>query len=295
MKNRSYLFLVVLMTLLAGCGSSKLVVSHYENAVKAETEGNYAAAVEAWDQYFNSQLSSNMEIAPANYAQAGKVAFKAGRFDLAESWLGAAESANYTDQEIYFDLARIYRDKDNLSKELLALESCHKSFPDPSDETGMNTRLFDIYSQAGNVGKAQEFWPLMKVESHREEKYLDHYFSIQQKLKNSELADSVALELVKINPKHVDALEWLGKKYYNEAEEHYQREMKAYEKKKTHLQYQYLLTELKKVTTEFKKSLEYFDVLWEMDQNQHYASYLVNIYTRLDNADKANYYRKFIK
>ena len=90
------------------------------------------------------------------------------------------------------------------------------------------------------------------------------------------------------------ALEWLGETYYHKAENSYQAEMKAYEKKHTHLQYLHLTQELKVINGNFQKSLDCFSTLWDLEQKKSYATYLTNIYTRFDNKAKADYYRKFV-
>ena len=134
----------------------------------------------------------------------------------------------------------------------------------------------------------------MSEESRKTEKYLNNYFQIERKLENDALTDSIAEVILEVNPDHVKALEWLGDKYYQEAESLYQREMKKYENNKTHMQHFHLVQELKNVTADFKKSLTYFKRLWDIEQNPRYASYMANIYTRFEDPEKAKYYKKFI-
>jgi tetratricopeptide (TPR) repeat protein len=85
-------------------------------------------------------------------------------------------------------------------------------------------------------------------------------------------------------------MKWFGEKYFWLAENRYQAEMEAYEKKRTNSQYAKLLEAFKIVTRDFKTSLGYFTRLYKLYPKPEYARYLGNIYTRLDDKEKAKYY-----
>jgi hypothetical protein len=106
--------------------------------------------------------------------------------------------------------------------------------------------------------------------------------------------EETADKIIQLVPDNVTALEWLGETFYRRAEESYQAEMKAYEKTHTHMQYLHLTQELKVINANFKKSLDCFTKLWKIDQKKSYATYLTNIYTRFDNKEKADYFRKIV-
>ncbi len=287
--------IVMVVILAAGCGAPKVTTSYQTLAEQAVAEGNFDAATENWRLFFEQQLLEENEIEPENYAQAGKMAFRANQADLALNWFQQAEYGNYADAGMYLDLAKIHRQKGNLQKELEVLEFYHRNYQDETDLEGVNNRLFQIYTQIKDEKKALELWPQMRLEDRQEEENLANYFTIQRQLKNESVSDSIAEELLDINPKNVPALEWLGIKYYNQAEERYQREMKKYEVNRTRVQHIKLTQELKTVTAEFRQALEYFKPLWEIDQNARYAAYLVNIYNRFEDPDTANSYRKYLE
>ena len=94
---------------------------------------------------------------------------------------------------------------------------------------------------------------------------------------------------------NVLAMEWEAMRLYNKAENRYQSEMKAYENKKTTSQYNKLLKAFEGVTADFKSSLKYFKELYEINPSKKYASYLANIYARLDDKQKAEYYKSLSK
>nr|MBD3620617.1 hypothetical protein [Sunxiuqinia sp.] len=287
--------IVIIAMLVAGCGAPKVTTSYQNLAEQAVAEGNFEAATANWRLFFEQQLLEENEIAPEHYAQAGKMAFRANQADLALDWFQQAEYGNYADAGMYLDLANIYKEKGDLQKELEALEFYHRNYQDKTDLEGVNSRLFQIYAQIKDEKKALDLWPQMRQEDRQEEENLANYLTIQRRLDNESVSDSIAEVLVEINPKNIPALEWLGIKYYNQAEERYQREMKKYEANRTRVQHIKLTQELKTVTADFRKALEYFKPLWEIDQNPRYAAYLVNIYNRFEDPDTANYYRKHLE
>jgi hypothetical protein len=67
--------------------------------------------------------------------------------------------------------------------------------------------------------------------------------------------------------------------------------MEAYDKNKTNKQYKRLLEELKVVTTEFKDAKSKYENLYRLNPKPSYAQYLSNIYVRLNDKEKADYYR----
>lgn len=294
MRYQINLLFLAVAALLAGCSAPKAVTSYQTNATQAEAEGNFEAATENWRLYFDQQMTAGNEVSPEMYAKAANTAIKANQEDLALKWFEQAKSANYADEKMYLTMADIYRQNNRLAEEMEILETYNGKYGSQTDSAGINVRLFEIYTQTNNQEKAAELWPSLRPEDQKQEKYLDKYFSFLKQSGHTATNDSLAEVLLEVNPEHVKALEWLGEKYYQRAEERYNREMKKYENNKTHVQHFHLVQELKTVTADFQKSLTYFKKLWEIKQDPYYAPYLVNIYTRFEDKEKANYYRKFL-
>ena len=110
-------------------------------------------------------------------------------------------------------------------------------------------------------------------------------------LKNDQKADDLATKLLKLDANNIAALEKIGEKYFWKAENRYQIETKAYDKKKTRSQYAKLLKALDVVTADFKKSLKYYKKLYEIQPEKNHARFLGNIYARLDDREKSTYYK----
>ena len=292
MSKIKILFGAIVVLLFVACGTPKVLETSYKD--KAETavsQGNYTQAVELWKQYFNQTAIE--ETAGTTFADAAKTAFKSGDSNLALSWFDQARYKNYSDAEMYITLAKIFREKKNISKELTALEYITENFSESSSQ--IDSRLFDVYVEIDSPEKALQVWERLDETTKKEVPKLDTYFLVQKELKDTAVCDSVSLVLLEKAPNNVEALEWNAKKYYWKGENRYQREMAKYNKKKTTRQYKILLKELDKATADFKRSLKYFDKLWKIEPGKKYASYFANIYARFGDEKKSKSYQKYMK
>jgi hypothetical protein len=118
------------------------------------------------------------------------------------------------------------------------------------------------------------------------------YLIVNENLENYKTCDKLALQIFELDDENIIALEWYAEKFFQEAENLYVSEMKAYKNNRTTSQYKRLLEALEKVYPAFRKSRNYFLKLYRIDPKPKYAKYLGNIYTRLGEEQKANYYYK---
>ncbi len=292
MKNALFIF-ISLIVIAVSCKGPATVVKQAPQ-IPAEMPADPAKALQVWRDYIDYKLAKQLEVTGEEYFKAAGYAKSAGNVPLASEWFEISITSGYEDPETYSNLADIYREQNNLSKELNNLKSLADKFPDYKNIGDVTERLFEIYLE---VDKTQAFalWNKMSFEARNKEPNLDAYLQYSIKSDNQARTDSIADALLKINPKHVAALEWNAVKYYEKAENRYQLEMDKYNRNKTHVQYQFLLNALKVVTADFKKSLTYFDPLWEMDPGSKYAAYMANIYVRLNNQEKSDYFKKYVK
>ncbi|MGM0622112.1 MAG: hypothetical protein ACQETJ_13755, partial [Bacteroidota bacterium] len=203
--------LLALVLIAAACGGPKNLTQYKQNAEQAISEGNYAQAVEEWKTYFNGQNEAENEITGAEYAEAAKTAFKADMISQATDWFDEARWAGYADEEMYLTLAEIFRDMDNLSKELTALEYYYDNFGKDNQE--VNSRLFSLYDEIDQYEKALAVWEKLPLKKQRERENIEKFFDMNKKLENEEVVDSVSSVLLEINPDHTGALEWEATKY----------------------------------------------------------------------------------
>lgn len=283
---------MVLSGMIVGCGAPKVLVPAYEEDAKlATSQGDYLKAMEAWKQHFKQTAIE--EVSGESFAEAAKIAFKGGETDLALSWFDQAGYKFYSDADMYSTLANIYKSKNNISKELSALEFYTDSINATSNE--INKRLFEVYAEIDIHEKALQVWDRLDESVKNETSKLSTYFLIHKELKDTTVCDSVSLVLLEKNSLHIEALEWNAKKLYRLGENRYKSEMAKYEKNKTTRQYKILLKELDLATADFKKSLVYFEKLWEVNPGKKYASYFANIYARFGDKKKSEYYQGLMK
>ena len=294
MKQNSFFTGLIFIVLMAACSGPKIIapaLTSKDIAVKASNEQHYAEAVEAWKFHFSEQTLA--QIPGADFALAAQMAFKAGDSGLAVNWFDQARYKNYADAEMYSTLAKIFRQQQNISKELSALEYYKTNFTGNMSE--VNKRLFELYIEIKMVDEALAAWAGMDENSKNDISNLKSYFKINQAKENKEICDSLSLVILEKEPANVDALEWNGNKYYWLGENRYLTEMEKYNKNKTNKQYKILLSELDLATADFKKALPYFEKLWEIEPGEKYASYFSNIYARFGDEAKVNYYKKYLK
>ncbi|NQU51716.1 MAG: hypothetical protein HQ522_04165, partial [Bacteroidetes bacterium] len=210
MEFKRIVGMVLVATIVASCGAPKVMTSFKIDAENFTTSENYTQATEAWKQYFNQTPIEKTE--GLTFAKAAKTAFKSGDIDLALSWFDQAGYKNYADAEMYATLATIFKEKKNISKELDALEYIAENFSETSGE--FDDRLFDVYFEIDFNDKALQVWERLDEASKSKISKLNSYFLIHKTLKDTAVCDSVSLVLLEKNPNHVEALEWVAKKYY---------------------------------------------------------------------------------
>ncbi|MDX8339711.1 hypothetical protein SLH46_10985 [Draconibacterium sp. IB214405] len=291
MAKKKLLWGAVMAIFLASCGAPKVLTTQKTEATNFEATGNYSQAVTAWASYF--ETTANEEVAGADFAQAAKTAFKAENSAQAISWFDQARYKNYADAEMYQTLAAIYKQEDNLSKELSALEYIIENYG--TDNNDVNSRLLAIYTEIDANDKALAVWETLDSESKNTEANLDNYFTVNKALENEAVCDSLAKVLLEKNPEHLNALDWNARKYYWAGQNRYEREMAIYNANKTRKNYNTLLKELDLVTADFKKALPYLNKLWKAKPGKVYAGYLANIYARFGDEEKTDYYKNYMK
>ena len=281
---------ILALFIMASCSPSNQLTNLKTNAENLEKAGNYEQAYQSWLDYLDKTPVE--EVDGSDFARAANVAFNAGQTEQAVLWFDQARYKNYADAEMYIDLAKIYHNQDNLSKELSALEYYRENFGTANSE--VNARLFAVYSEINELNKANTIWQYLSAAEQSKKENLVRFLEINKKLENDAVCDSVATAVLQMDPDQFEALDWMAKKYYWAGQNRYDREMKKYEQNKTRKQYNILLEELDKVTADFKKALPYLERLWEQKPGKEYAGYFANIYARFGDEQKVEYYKKYI-
>jgi len=281
-----------ILLIVSSCSGTKNITQLSENAETAYQKGNYETSLNNLKQVIEHYEKAGTQKECPVYAKAAECAMHLGQTDVAEDYLKKNTYTNFDSGDTYLMLARIYKNQDNLSKEMMILQDYKEKYPDGSRINNVNKDLFKIYVESQNWESAEKIWPELPDSTRSDESMMELYFEVNKTLKKDLNCDELATELLKINENNTTALEWQGAKYFWQAENLYQTSLKEYNKNKTNKQYRILLKALDLVTADFKKSLEFFQKLYKLDPQKEYAQYLGNIYTRLDDKKKAEYYYK---
>lgn len=288
MKFNRIVSLLILVLLIQSCAVQKLT----KEGNSAYEAGNYEAALSNLEEVIKKIESKGEQAEGEVYFKAGMAAMELGKTEKASEYLEVAEYLEYPSPRLYTTLAKIYKDIDNLSKEIEALEGYHSNFPNGKKIDTINIRLFETYVESENWQKAANLWPDIESQAQSNIHLLAGYLTVNKNLENEEKADKLADQIVKKDPNNITALEWYAKKYFREAENLYVTEMNAYKKNRTNKQYKKLMDAWDKIWPAFRKSRDYFLKLYKLNPQPEYAKFLGNIYTRMDKKQKAEYWYK---
>lgn len=295
MKIKLLIQLLIIATLLQSCKSSSSVSKISEEAEIAYKAGDYEKSLAICEKEIVEKESKGKSAIGPVYVGAGKAALELNQIDKARKYLETARSLSYSSPDMYESLAKVYKNIDNLSKEITALENYRKFYPQGEKANVIATRLFETYIESENWDLANKLWPEIEPQAQNNVKLLSGYLQVNKKLENNAGCDKLAQQILKSDPSNITALEWYAEKYYWKAENLYLSEMKAYKAKRTNSQYSRLLKALEQVYPDFRKSRDYYLKLYKIDPKKDYANYLGNIFTRLDDKEKAEYYYKKAK
>ncbi len=283
-------FFILIVLFLSACSTTRQGVKLGTNAHEAFLQEDYASALALYENYIAYHENDVTQIPDSVYRDAGLSAFYLDKQDKALDYLNVIRHTESANAPAQYALAILNREIDNLSREITALESYVETFPEGEKIEEMRQRLFETYVESSNFQKALELWPTIETQGRESELLLNNYFTALQAQEKEEKLYSTALELLALNPDNTDALDYLARHYFHKAENRYQKEMEKYERNRTHRQYAQLLRAFDELNADFRKSLNYFLRLYEIDPRPAYARFIGNIYLRFDDKAKARYY-----
>jgi hypothetical protein len=295
MKLFKLLLGVLLISGLTAVAHPSAKAKKKDKAQVAYNAGDYAKALALWQKTIAKYESRNRQKKCRVYTHAGIAAYHLKQWDVARNLL---EKARYTASEnaqTFYYLAKVYRQIDNLSLEIDALENYLKKYPGDVYVNAARKRLLATYVESENWELITKLWKQIPAACHDSIFYRDAYLAALGGLQHTHQADSLSALILKNHPSNKTALEWKAEKYYQLGENLYQSEMAAYKKHHTNAQYAHLLKAFEKVTVYFKRSLSYYRKLYRMKPTSFYAKRLGTIYMRLDNKPKGKYYIRMAK
>lgn len=286
----SILIASLFVVFLASCSSTRQWTELSQQANQAYGQAEYETALELFEQYI-LHFGNDATVIPHNiYRGAGLAAFQLGHTTKALDYLNTIRHTQEADAPVQYALAKANREIDNLSREITALETYVEKYPEGEEINFIRERYFETLVESSNYEQAIGLWPAIEHSARNKESLLNDNFLAHKALDNEQHLDELAQSLLTLNPNNTDALYHLARKYFWMAEERYQSELEAYERNRTHRQYAQLLKAFEVLNKDFRKSLEYFLRLYNIDPRSEYARYIGNIYLRFDDKGKAGYY-----
>lgn len=279
------------MCFFVSCSPAAKITKLSEEAKIAYEQKQYETALEKYEEAILLRKNKDSENG-ALYNGAGQAAYALNNKEKAIQYLEIARMTRFADARTFYYLSKIYREIDNLSKEITALQTYVEKFPGGKEFREMQNRLFETLVESQNYDQALALWSEIDDESKKGETMLTGFLILNGALKNESVSDATAREILLINKDNIPALEWLAKKYFWLAENRYIAEMKAYENNKTRKQYAQLLAAFEILNRDFRTSLDNFLRLYELSPSSEYAQFIGNIYIRFDDKQKADYYLK---
>ncbi len=292
MKRFFLLVLTGITLVFSSCDSTKQLAKTAQSAQQAFDRGEYAKALGMWEEVISSYKQKDAVNQCPVYTNAGIAAYRLGQTDKAIDYLKQADWSDFNNEETYLTLAEIYRKKDNLSLELVNLETYLNKFPQGSQTAEVKKRLFELYVESDNLDKAVHLWDTLSADQQSDLSVLEGFLKVNKKLKNDDKCLELSLKILETDKNNTEALKWLANYYFWKGEKLYQKEMKAYNAHKTRKQYAHLLKALDVVTADMKQSLKYAGRLYEIEPTAKTAGLLSKCYTRLDDKKKAARYKK---
>jgi len=295
MRIFNILILFVLIGLFASCSGGKQISTTMQNGETAYQSGNYNDALQHFETVIAYYEQNDRSKECPVYAEAASSASQLGQTEKAINYLKQDQYSNFVNADTYYSLAGLYQEIDNMSKEMEELETYVSKYPDGDKIVAVHSRLFELYVESQNWTEAEKEWKKLPEESKATAIKLEEYFQVNKAIDNDSICGLIATDLLKIDENNLVGLDWTAKKYFWKAENRYQHELKAYEKNKTNKQYKKLLKTLDIVSADFKTSLGYFKKFYTIDPNPGTAKYMGNIYNRLDDKKKADYFYRIAK
>lgn len=283
---------ITLVAILSSCAVNKQIEANSKMGRVAFQQEDYAVALSQFEEVISYHKVKGKSTPYSIFSMAGISALHVGKNDVARSYLEKIAYTKPADARTIEALAQVYRNIDNLSLEMKTLALFLAKFPNDKNVSGVRSRLFQLYVESENWAKGNATYEVLSEKEKETIPNLEGYLKIQQALDNEDRAEETAEKILSVEKENIIALEYLAYKFYTQAEDLYQREMNAYERKRSNSQYNVLRKSLKLVSEDFKKSRDYYETLFNIDGKAKYAKYLGNIYVRLNNKTKAEFYRK---
>lgn len=288
--TRGLLYAALITLSVASCTVSKQVNRLSSEATAAYNSSDYGLAYTLYDSIISLNPAGKKNLNALVYTRGGVAAWEIGENEKSIEFLEQATRMNGIDAKGLFVLAKAYKAKDNLSREIINLETYLDLYNDGNEVDEVRAQLFLAFVRSENWDSSYPMWESVNGAQTKDAELLTGYVLTLNNLDKNDEVLPIAERLLRVKPQSIVGKEAVAIQLYKDTEERYQREMKAYQKNRTSSQYKRLLKQLDTINADFKTARDYLEELYKLNPESRYATYLGNIYTRFDNKSKARYY-----
>lgn len=286
---RRILIATLALLIVASCGTTKKITN--EALEEAYLAGDYETVYTYSSAQINKFSKKGAEINSTILGLAGRSAYKLNKVDEAADYLSQSLEKNAQQESLYPMLAEIYAQIDT-EKEIELLETYGVTFKNGKYQSKFTDQLFMAHLKGENSLALFNVWPGVSSSIKSKEDNVAAYLNACKQLDKKEETLIAAEELLKINHNNAIALEIKAVDIYKKAEVKYVNAFETYNKKKTTLTYGILRRDLKKISAQYREARDIFESLYKASPEKSYASYLTNIYSRLQDDSKTDYWKK---
>lgn len=286
---RYVLFSILSILIFSNCSTTKSVETRRQNADQYMMQGNYAAALPIYESLITAS-SKGVAVDGGLIRKASEAAFKTENYSKATSWLDLLTEKNFDDVMLYIQAIEVQGDKAALAQ---GIEKYGDVLITEMGEEQYNSKLCATYGAIGNDDGVAKCWE--KSDAKTRSQWFETYFNhSKSKLDDAQL-EKLCDTMLAADPDNTVALHFKAVKLYDKSEARYKKLMADYERNKNAASYAILRRDLKFLSADYRSSRDMFEKLRTINpDNKNHIKYLINIYNRLDQNDKAKQLEKLL-
>lgn len=247
------------------------------------TRGDYANAYAAYDNIISNAEGNGESSAADVYRNGASAAIHLQKYSKAALWLSKIENPTVEDCN---NAIVSYEKSGDLMSLISYLERQKDKVSAVVGEAAYYSHLCSVFGTLGNTEGVMANWP--KSDNKTKLEWFKLYFdSVKESMTDNELS-KLCDSVLTIDGSNTEALFYKAVQKYEKCEAKYKKLLDDYEKKKNATTYAILKRDLKFLSGDYREAKDMFENLRKLaPDNKSYIKYLINIYNRLDQSDKA--------
>lgn len=284
---KSLLFLATISILTSCAINNKLTTQLRYEADMLFAKGEYA---EAYNKYMQIDLN-NYPFDSILYRNISITAYNIKKYDTTCQY--GSKISHINDTTLTFALYESFDSINKPDNAILLIEENQKIFEDKYSKDIIINKLAYYYNTTKDY-KLTNIYKQINSSTLRSQCFENYFKLIKDSTTEKDLLN-ICKEAIKDNPKQIIAIDFIAISLYNTGEAKYNAVMNDYNKNKNATTYAYLRRDLKRISTIYVEAKTHFETLRKLvPDEKNYIRYLINIYNRLDQNDKAKSLKKLL-